>query len=342
MTKTNAARPLLISAATLIAAAVLSLMVGSVFIPPKALYQIVSQPGADPASPSLSIYQTIFFSLRLPRTVLVALTGAALAASGASYQGLFRNPLADPYLIGIASGAGLGAVIAMSYRLPYTFLGLMAVPLAAFFGAIATVFIVFQLARVGNAVPTTNLLLAGVAISSFTGALTSFLMLSSNSDLHRSLSWLVGGATISGWQPVLAILPYLLLGGSLLFSTGHALNVLQFGDEQALQLGLPVQKIRLLVIVASSLTTAAAVSFAGIIGFLGLVVPHLVRLLWTHDYRQILPLSMLCGAALLLLADVIARVIMAPAEIPVGIITSLAGAPFFLWALRRTKQQNVW
>lgn len=338
------ARLLLISITGLLAALLLSTAVGSVVIPPATLVrlvlnQVTGQPLADA---SLQPYAAILFSLRLPRTVLMALAGAALAASGCAYQGLFRNPLADPYLIGVASGAGLGAVIAMSIRWPYSTLGLLVIPLAAFGASLLTVLIVYQLAKVGRTVPTTNLILAGVAVSSFATALTSFLMINSVGELRRALIWLLGGSTLSGWQPVLAVLPYIVIGLGLLVTTGYPLNVLQFGDEQAQQLGIHVSAVRRLVIVAASLTTAAAVSFVGIIGFLGLIVPHMLRLLWGGDYRRLLPLSIFWGASLLLVADVLARVIAAPQEIPVGIITSLVGAPFFLWLLRRARQQHFW
>ena len=336
--------PYLINAALLIAALLFSVGVGSVFIPPDILLQvlfgrIIGQPLPPDISPAFS---TILFDLRLPRTILMAITGSALAGSGAAYQGLFRNPLADPYLIGVASGAGLGAVIAMGIRWTYSSLGLLAVPLAAFSGALLTVFIVYMLARVGRTVPTTNLILAGVAVSSFATALTSFLMLNSTGELRRAIVWLLGGSTLSGWQPVIAVLPYLAIGLGALLTTGHALNVLQFGDEQAQQLGLPVERTRRLIVLVATLTTAGAVSFSGVIGFAGLVVPHLVRILWGSDYRRLLPLSIIGGASFLLFADILARVVMAPQELPVGVITSLAGAPFFLWVLRRAKQQSFW
>jgi iron complex transport system permease protein len=167
-------------------------------------------------------------------------------------------------------------------------------------------------------------------------------MLKSTGELRRALVWLLGGATMSGWQPVLAQLPYVVVGLGVLLVMGHALNVMQVGEEQAQQLGLPVERVRLLVVVAASLATAAAVSFAGIIGFVGLVVPHVVRMIWGADYRRILPLSVISGATLLLAADVLARVVMAPQEVPVGIIMALVGAPFFLWVLRRVKNQNFW
>lgn len=336
--------PYLFSGLILLAVLLLSAAVGSVFIPPEALLQLVGARLSRtelPAGP-LASFSAILFNLRLPRTALVALVGATLAGSGAAYQGLFRNPLADPYLIGIASGAGLGAVLAMSVQWPYSWLGLFSVPLSAFTAAIITVAIVYQMARVRQTLPTANLILAGVAVSAFATAVTSMLMFLSTSELYRALAWLLGGSTLSGWQPVLAMLPYALVGLGTLLTTGHALNVLQFGDEQAQQLGLSVERVRRVIIAAASLTTAAAVSFAGIIGFVGLIVPHIVRLVWGVDHRRLLPLAMINGASLLLLADILARTLLAPQELPLGIITALGGAPFFLWVLRRAKQQNIW
>jgi iron complex transport system permease protein len=337
------AHPYALTTLLLALALLLSVAVGSVFIPPRALFALVQSglAGTD-LEGELRSFEIILFSLRLPRTVLMAVTGAALAGSGAAYQGLFRNPLADPYLIGVASGAGLGAVLAMTLPMVSSLLGLMAVPAAAFMGAMITVLVVYQLARVGRALPVTNLILSGVAVSSFATALTSFLMISSTGELRRAVIWLLGGSNMSGWQPVFAELPYVVLSLSILLTMGHALNVMQVGDEQAQQLGLAVNRVRAGVILSASLATAAAVSFAGIIGFVGLIVPHVVRLVWGGDYRRILPLSVIGGATLLLFADILARVVMAPQEIPVGIVTSLAGAPFFLWVLRRSKHQNFW
>ncbi len=339
--------PFLITLLLLAAAALLSVAVGSVFIPPvtllKALADRLASLRLTAVPPAVQdTASVILFQLRLPRTVLVAITGAALGGSGAAYQGLFRNPLADPYLIGVASGAGLGAVIAMSIRWPYTLGGLLAIPIAAFLAALATVILVYSLARVGKTAPTTNLILAGVALGSFATALTSFLMLRSEGDLHQAIAWLLGGGALGGWDPVLAALPYILVGLGVLLLMSHNLNALQFGDEQAQQLGVPVERVRRIIIVAASLTTAAAVAFSGIIGFVGLVIPHVIRLAWGNDYRRLVPLSIISGAWLLLLADVLARVVLAPQELPVGIITALVGAPFFLWVLRRAKSQAFW
>jgi len=338
------ARPYLIVTALLLFALALSVAVGSVFIPFPVLAELFAARLRGLAGPEqLHSFAVIVFDLRIPRTIVIALAGAGLSISGAAYQGLFRNPLADPYLIGVASGAGLGAVLAMNFGLAgKTLFGLLGVPVAAFAAALLTVALVYQLARVGHTLPTTNLILAGMAVSAFATALTTYLQLSTTSDLRRFIVLLVGGATMSGWQPVIAMLPYIAVGAAVLVNAGHALNVFQFGEEQAAQMGLPVERLRRVIVITASLTTAAAVSFAGVIGFIGLVAPHLVRYLWGGDYRRILPLSALAGAAMLLYADVLARVVQAPQELPVGIITALAGAPFFLWVLRRARQQAFW
>lgn len=329
-------RPYLLTLLALTLALLLSIAIGSVFIPPAELWAALTGSGAN------STFDTILWDIRLPRTALIVLVGAALSGSGAAYQGLFRNPLADPYLIGVASGAGLGAVLAMSVQWPYGVLGLMAVPLAAFAAGLLTVLLVYSFARVGGSVPTTSLILAGVAISSFATSLTSFLMLRSSGELRRALGWLLGGVTLGGWDAVLALIPFLAIGLTALILSGHSLNLLQFGDEQAAQLGLDTRRAKLIIIVAASLTTAAAVAFAGIIGFVGLIIPHIMRFWWGADYRRILPLSVIGGAAALLLADVLARVVIAPQELPLGIVTALAGAPFFLWILRRAKLGGAW
>jgi len=331
-------RPFLVNIFLLLAAVLLSIAVGSVSIPFQTVIQVLWHGNNSTAE---SVFKTILWDLRVPRTCLMLLTGAALAGSGCAYQGLFRNPLADPYLIGSASGAGLGAILAITLHWPATLSGFLAVPIAAFLGASLTVLLVFAIARAGKTTPVTTLILAGVAVSSFATALTSFLLINATGELRRAIIWLAGGSTLTGWQPVMGAFPYILIGLGILLSMGHALNVLQFGDEQAQQLGLRVPFFRTLIILAATLSTAAAVAFTGIIGFVGLMVPHIMRSLWGGDYRHLLPLAMLGGATFLLTADVLARVLLAPQEIPVGIITALCGAPFFLFLLRHTKQ-NYW
>jgi iron complex transport system permease protein len=265
-----------------------------------------------------------------------------LATSGAAYQGLFRNPLADPYLIGVASGAGLGAVAAYAVNWPEDLAGFYVVPLSAFAGAILTVLTVYFMARVGKMVPLTTLILAGVAVGAFTSAITSFLMLRSNEQIYRAIAFLLGGTPLAGWNPILAMIPYLIVGMGILSFSGHALNLLQFGEEQAKQLGLQVELAKTIVIVTASLTTAVAVSFSGVIGFIGLIVPHVLRILWGADYRKLIPLSIFAGGSALLLADMLARWALRPQALPVGIVTALAGAPFFLWILRRAKSEVFW
>jgi iron complex transport system permease protein len=336
--------PYLFSLLILAIAFLLSLAIGSVYIPPGDLVRLILArlPGFSITQTWPESSQAILYQIRLPHSMLMLLTGAALAGSGAAYQGLFRNPLADPYLIGVAAGAGLGAVIALGLHWPDSLLGLYAIPASAFLGAILTIAIVYNLARVGQTVPTTTLILAGVALSSFATSLTSFLMFRSNTELRRAMGWLLGGGTMGGWEPVLAMLPYVAIGIAGLILSGHTLNVLQFGEEQAQQLGLPIERVKLLVILTASLTTAAAVAFAGIIGFIGLVVPHVVRITWGADYRRLIPLAIIGGGSALLLADLVARVVLSPETLPVGIVTALVGAPFFLWILRRAKTQAYW
>jgi iron complex transport system permease protein len=333
-------KPFLLVSVLLGAALILSVALGAVTIPPgdALLILLVKIPGVE-FSRDLPVYfDTILWDLRLPHTILIALTGAALAGSGAAFQGLFRNPLADPYLIGVASGAGLGAIIIMS--IPQV--GRYLVPLGAFLGALGTILAVYQLAKVGQIVPLTTLILAGVAIGSFTSAVTSFLMLISDQMVLQAMSFLLGGSTVTGWEPLAIALPYFSVGLVLLIFSGHSLNVLQFGEEQARQLGLPVERVKLFIIISASLTTAAAVSFSGVIGFIGLVVPHIIRILWGGDYKRLIPLSIIGGAITLLISDILARIVMAPGYLPVGIVTAMIGAPFFLWILRKAKKEVFW
>lgn len=334
--------PWLWTTGALVLAFIIGGAVGSVTIPPLTVVKLMAAPFFEITADWPAAFQTILYDIRLPHTVLIALAGMALGGSGAAYQGLFRNPLADPYIIGVASGAGLGAVLAMTAKWPATTLGMAAIPLAAFVGAVTTVAIVYSIARVGRSTPVTTLLLAGVAVGTFASSITSLLMLLSTNELHRAVAWLLGGFTIGGWQPVLVSLPYLVIGLVTLVALGRPLNVLQFGDEEALQLGLDVEKFKLVIVIAASLVAATAVSFSGIIAFIGLIVPHLVRILWGFDYRRLIPLSILGGGAALLVADAIARTLLAPRDLPVGVITSVVGAPFFLWLLRRAKKEVFW
>ncbi|MHB1134507.1 MAG: FecCD family ABC transporter permease [Chloroflexota bacterium] len=282
--------------------------------------------------------EAVVWQIRLPRVLLAALVGASLALAGATYQGMFRNPLADPYLIGVAAGAGLGAVVAFALPLPAGLYALGVVQWLAFAGALLTVTIVSLLARVGNSTPLTTLLLSGVALGAFASAITSFLMYMNQDKLTTIYFWLLGGLSLGSWQVVGSITPYFLLSLVVVLANARMLNVLQLDEEQAAQLGVNVERLKVVLVGAATLATAAAVSTSGLIGFVGLIVPHAVRLLWGHDYRLVLPLSALVGAIFLLWADTAARTVLAPTELPVGIVTALCGAPFFLYLLRQRKR----
>ena len=281
--------------------------------------------------------ETIVLAMRLPRVILAGLVGAALALAGATYQGLFRNPLADPYLIGVAQGAALGAVA--GFLLPAGWLGAGPgmIPVLAFLGAVFSVSVVYLLARVGRTLPVTTLILAGVALGALWNSVVSYLLINSGDRLNGIIFWLMGSFSLSQWSEVRVALPYVVVGSAVILLYARSLNVMQLDEEQAQQLGINVERVKLILLAAATLITAAAVSFVGIIGFVGIVVPHVTRLLWGPDHRLLLPLSMVSGAIFLVLADMLARTVLAPTELPVGIITAISGVPFFLYLLRRKK-----
>ena len=328
-----------------VALALLSTGVGSVSIPPLTVARLLLArlpflrlPVDAPAT-----FGAILFDIRLPRVALVALTGAALATSGTAYQGLFRNPLADPYLIGVASGAGLGAIVAIVLREAHPLsISPFLVPLGAFTGALATVALVYQLGRVGHSTPTTTLILAGVAVGSFATAVSTFLLLRLGQQMVHVMAFLLGGYSAAGWEAVVAVAPFTLGGFVLMEVYARPLNVLLFGEEQARQLGVDTRRVKRVVIVAATLTTAGAVAFSGLIGFVGLIVPHAARMLVGPDHRRLLPLAALGGAGFLMFADLLARIAVSPEELPLGVVTAFAGAPFFLFLLRRARNASFY
>ena len=284
----------------------------------------------------------IVTELRLPRVVLGLLVGGMLALAGGCYQGVFRNPLADPHLLGVAAGAGLAVTAVIALRggdgdvtagLPLT------VPLAAFVGAVGAVLLTYLLGAAGgrDRSPAT-LILAGVAVSAFLAAGQTYLLQRNSDNLREVYSWLLGRLATAGWHDVILVLPYMAVTAVVVLLHRRELDVLAVGDDEATSLGLHPQRSRYILIVAASLGTAAAVSVSGLIGFVGIIVPHTVRLLAGSSYRAILPLSMLFGGAFLTLTDLAARTVSAPAEIPIGVVTALLGAPFFVLVLRTTKR----
>jgi iron complex transport system permease protein len=286
--------------------------------------------------------EAIFFDIRLPRVAGAALAGAALAGAGVLFQGLLRNPLADPYVLGVSGGAALGAVAGFLLSLGWRFLGFGPIPILAFAGALAAMLAVYSLARVGGRAPLVNLLLAGFALSAILGYAVSFLLIVNDRlqlNLPRVYGWLLGGVSVSQWSQVALVAPLValaLVGGWLM---GHSLDAMGLGEEAAQQLGVPVERDKRLVIVLGSLLTGAAVAVGGLIGFVGLFAPHVTRLIVGPSHRRLLPAAVLLGAAFLTLADLLARALLPPLEIPVGILTAFVGGPFFLWLLRRERRE---
>ncbi len=284
------------------------------------------------------IHEDIILQIRLPRVLLAAAVGSSLAVSGAVFQGLFRNPMADPYVIGISSGAALGAVFAMLSGFSLALGGFGAVPLFAFGGGIITIMVVYSMARVGRAVPVMTLLLAGIAVSAFLSALVSLLTYFAGERLHMVVFWMMGGLGGATWQQVKVMVPYALVGYICVSVFSRDLNAMLLGEETASNLGVDTERMKKIMLAGSSLLVAAAVSTSGIIGFVGLVVPHFVRLVAGPDHRFLLPASALLGGTLLIATDTLARVIIAPSELPVGIITAILGAPMFLYLLKKRKK----
>lgn len=313
--------------------------VGPVSIAPGDTAAIVLHHLGLPA-PAISneAHDRIVWDVRLPRVLSAALVGAALSVSGASYQAVFRNPLADPYLIGVASGAALGATIAIVSPLPLDFYSFGYVALFAFVGAMLAVALTYELARVGRTVPATAHILAGVAVAAAASAATSLLMMLNEPRLFVVFAWLYGDFTSASWDKLQSVAPYVAAAMVFLLLSSHRLNVLQLGEDEARTLGIRVERLKLLVIVVASLATAVCVSISGLIGFVGLVVPHTCRLLFGPDHRLLLPASLIGGAIFLVAADTAARIILAPQELPVGILTAAVGAPFFLLVLKRQRR----
>lgn len=310
--------------------ALYGIIAGSVRIP---LDEILKAPGQLFSSDKEDTTLTILFRLRLPRVLLAMAVGASLSIAGAGFQGFFRNPLADPYVIGASSGAALGAALAIVLSLPA--LGpLSSTSLCAFIGALVATFAAFGISRfAGDPPPAVALLLAGTALSAFFSAVLSLVLVIKDKDMHRVYYWLLGGLGLTSWPELLTAVPVMLIGGIMVYIASRPLDILIQGDDVAQSLGIDVRRLRFLVAVGASLAAAAAVASAGIIGFVGLIAPHAMRIIVGPNHRRLLPASALGGALLVLVADIVSRTIVAPLELPIGIITSIIGAPFFIYLL---------
>ena len=289
-------------------------------------------------SPLSPTSDAILWQVRLPRVVLGGIVGATLAVAGAAYQGVFRNPLADPYLLGAAAGAGLGATLAVVYG-PGGGVANDLVPVAAFVGAAAAVAIASVLGRsAGAGAGAAALVLAGVTVASFLTAVQTFVQQQNVQTVQEVYSWLLGRLATSGWHEVLIVLPYAVVSWVVILLHRRLLDVLAVGDEEAAALGVRVARVRLVVVVAATIGTAGAVAVSGLIGFVGIIVPHTIRLLAGGSYRLLLPLTILLGAGFLVFTDVLARTIISPAELPIGVVTAFFGAPFFAVVLRASRR----
>jgi len=317
---------------------IVAVSLGAVSIPLSKTWPILLHRffGLTPSQGWTARDSSIILDLRLPRVISGAIVGAALSIAGAVLQALLRNPLADPYVLGISGGAAVGAVLGILFGLGSTLLGSYAIPGAAFAGALLTLFFVYFLARVEGRVPALTMLLAGVIVSAFFSAIIMFLIsVTSDERLYNVTFWLMGNLEYVASQALGIIFLYLLLGSVILFSLAKDLNLMALGEETASELGVEVERVKKIAFIFASLITGAVVSVSGLIGFVGLIIPHLVRMIWGPDHRFLLPASALLGAMVLVLADTVARTILAPTEIPVGVVTALGGAPFFVYLLRR-------
>ncbi len=321
-------------------AAVLAVLIGPADLSPATVFDALASKlliGVHPHIPSLDT--AIVWQLRAPRVVLAAIVGATLAIAGASYQGVFQNPLADPYLLGVAAGAGLGATLAVAVVHDPSSWAVNPIPLCAFAGALVSVALTYALGRSGQRLrTTTSLILAGVAVGSFLTAIQTYEQQRNTKTLLEVYSWILGGLSGADWQEVLLVLPYVVVCAGVLLASRRLLDVMAVGDEEADSLGVRATRVRLLVVVAATLATAAVVAVSGLVGFVGIIVPHTIRLVVGPSYRRILPLSILVGAAFLILADLVARTALSPAEVPLGVVTAFCGAPFFLLVLRQSRR----
>ncbi len=284
------------------------------------------------------VNESIILQIRLPRILAGALVGAGLAAAGVMYQGVFRNPMADSYLLGASAGASLGFVLSVYLSsAALTLSGLGVGQVAAFAGAMLTVLLVYSISRVGNKVPITTLLLSGIVVNIFILAMQTVFELRSGQSLIGIVAWIAGGFSNITWTQIYAILPFVLAGTVIAYFFTRDLNMLALGDDTAQHLGVNTERVRLILLVTGSLITAAAVSISGVIGFVGLIIPHMTRLVIGPDHRILLPASTIVGAVFLIVCDSVARVATGASELPVGVVTALAGTPFFIYLLRRRK-----
>lgn len=321
----------IVSAAALLVAVWLGVSIGSVKIPISTFWN----GGADATATN------ILWKIRMPRVVLAGLVGASLAISGAAFQGLLKNPLADPYTLGVSSGASVGAVMTLFFGISIPFLGMYTLPVFSMVGAALTMFLVLGFARlVDRAMRMETIILTGIIFGSFLGSVLSLMIALTGEELRQIIGWLLGSVSMRGWSYITMILPFVVVGSFMLWLNRRELNAMLFGEERAHHLGVNVKRRKFTILIGGSILTGSAVAVSGTIGFVGLVVPHMTRLLWGSDHRHLLTLSFMNGATLLIICDLIARTIISPTELPVGVITAFIGAPVFAFIFYKQRRKG--
>lgn len=309
----------------------LGVSVGSVKVPISTLWDT----GADP------IATNIVWKIRMPRVVLAGLVGASLAIAGAAFQGLLKNPLADPYTLGVSSGASVGAVATLFFGISVPFLGIYTLPVFSMIGALVTMLLVITFAKlVDRAMKMETIILTGIIFSSFLGSVISLMIALTGEELRQIIGWLLGSVSMRGWSFVQMAVPFVVIGTFLLWLNRRELNAMLFGEERAKHLGVNVKQRKMMILIGGSMLTGTAVAVSGTIGFVGLVVPHMTRLLFGSDNRHVLPLSFINGAALLIICDLVSRTIISPTELPIGVITAFIGAPVFAFIFFRQRKKG--
>jgi iron complex transport system permease protein len=332
-----------IAGSFLLLSILLGISIGTVSVPIFTIIQIMVSKlfgvfSLDQIDP---MFSSIVLNIRLPRVILAGLVGASLAIAGAAFQGLLRNPLADPYTLGVSSGASVGAVVTLFFNLSIPMIGSFTLPLLSILFSWVTIFLVLAFARkIERSMRVETIILTGIIFSSFLGAIISLMIALTGDELRQIIGWLLGSVSMRGWEYIKIILPFFVLGSVILMFNTKELNAMSFGEERARHLGVNVQKRKLMILTAGSILTGAAVAVSGTIGFVGLVIPHLSRLLWGPDHRHLLPLSIITGSGFLILADLISRTIISPTELPIGVITALIGAPVFALILLQRKRME--
>jgi iron complex transport system permease protein len=321
----------ILSVVALLVAIWLGVSVGSVKVPISTLWDT----GAD------AIASNIVWKIRMPRVVLAGLVGASLAIAGAAFQGLLKNPLADPYTLGVSSGASVGAVTTLFFGISVPFLGIFTLPVFSMIGALVTMLAVISFAKlVDRSMKMETIILTGIIFSSFLGSVISLMIALTGEELRQIISWLLGSVSMRGWSFVQMALPFVFIGTLLLWVNRRELNAMLFGEERAQHLGVNVKKRKMMILIGGSMLTGTAVAVSGTIGFVGLVVPHMTRLLFGSDNRHVLPLSFINGASLLIICDLVSRTIIAPTELPIGVITAFIGAPVFAFIFFRQRKKG--